>query len=281
MNIDLVIAYVDNQDPVWRKQFIDFCRQRNMNQKICELAGDRYQDIGLINYQLKLVEKNMPWINKIYLLLSNIEQAPKNLSDKVQIVLHKDFIFNEYLPTFNSTTIEMFLWNIKDLSEYFIYANDDMLPTKELSEKDFFEIGMIKINFKSDYLRNENVFRSQCYNSYQHVAKALNMSAEQYFYMVPYHSFTPMIKSHCKECFNLIKNDILRNIWAFRTTKQHNQYIFPIYEYLKYGVIPTQIDFCYTELKEDVNLNHQIVCINKICNNNNAKILISELNKLI
>ena len=159
MNIDLVIAYVDNQDPVWRKQFIDFCRQRNMNQKICELAGDRYQDIGLINYQLKLVEKNMPWINKIYLLLSNIEQAPKNLSDKVQIVLHKDFIFNEYLPTFNSTTIEMFLWNIKDLSEYFIYANDDMLPTKELSEKDFFEIGMIKINFKSDYLRNENVFR--------------------------------------------------------------------------------------------------------------------------
>ena len=32
------------------------------------------------------------------------------------------------LPTFNSTTIEMFLPKIPDLAEHFIYGNDDMYP---------------------------------------------------------------------------------------------------------------------------------------------------------
>ena len=145
MVIDFVIAYVDNTDIVWRKKYIDYCTKNRLQEKIVELSGNRYGGINFINWQIKLVNKNMPWVNKIYLLLSNIEQKPKDLPNNVEIVLHEDFIPYAFLPTFNSTTIEMFLWNIKGLSEHFIYANDDMLPIKPLKPSDFFEEDKIKI----------------------------------------------------------------------------------------------------------------------------------------
>ena len=143
--IDLVIAYVNNKDQVWRNTYIEYCKTHNLNKKIVDMVGCRYEGIDFLKYQLRLVEKNMPFIRNIYLLLSNKEQAPKDLPSNCHIVLHKDFIPQRYLPTFNSTTIEMFLWNIKGLGERFIYANDDMLPTGPLKPSDFFTRDKIKI----------------------------------------------------------------------------------------------------------------------------------------
>ena len=122
--IDYVIAYVDNTDNVWKQTYFDYCVKTNQRIKIVDMKTIRYEDnICLLPYQIKLVRKNMPFINNIYLLLSNIEQKPKDLPNDIKVVLHKDFIPNKYLPTFNSCTIEMFLWNIPNLSEKFIYAN--------------------------------------------------------------------------------------------------------------------------------------------------------------
>ena len=144
METDIVVAYVDNTDKVWLKTYIEYCERTNNRIKIGNLHSSRYEDIGLINYQLKLIEKNMPWIKNIFLLVSNKEQIPQGISDKVKPILHEQFIPLKFLPTFNSTTIEMFLWNIPNLSEHFIYANDDMLPTKPMLETDFFENGNSK-----------------------------------------------------------------------------------------------------------------------------------------
>lgn len=267
--IDLVIPYVDNTDKVWQKNYIEYCQTHNKRIKIADLHSQRYEDIGLINYQLRLAHKNLPFINKIYLLLSNIEQAPKDLPDYVSIVLHKDFIPYRYLPTFNSTTIEMFLWNIPNLSEFFIYANDDMIPCKPMKESDFFVKGKIRINFKNDPLNftNRNEFPYQCWNSMKNVMLALNMKFDDKEPILrPYHSFTPMNKSHCREIFKLMENKILPNIGAFRSVYQHNQYIFPLFEHYKYGTENTDIDFLYSEIVRDkpIDLNHQIVCLNII-----------------
>ena len=65
--IDMVIPYVDNTDKVWQKIFIEFCKNNRLEKKIADLHTDRYKDnLKLINYQLKLINKNMPWVNKIY-----------------------------------------------------------------------------------------------------------------------------------------------------------------------------------------------------------------------
>ena len=261
--IDLVIPYVNNQDEIWRNSFVRFCSRNNLKDRIVEMIGSRYGGITFIYNQLKLVRKNMPWIKNIYLLLSNKEQIIESfLPPNVKIVLHEEFIPGQFLPTFNSCAIEMFLWNIPNLSEYFIYANDDMLPTGKLSENDFFtENGKIKIDWREEEFNPcMNAYGYQCHNNCVDICKALG---ETYTTMYrPVHSFTPMIKSHCKEAFNLIKDKIVPHIRAFRTIYQHNQYIYPLYEKYRFGTEKSNIDFLYTELDKEFDLNHQIVCVN-------------------
>ena len=262
--IDIVIPYVDNTDKVWLKIYNDYCIRNNLREKIIDIKTDRYEDIGLINYQLKLINKHCKWVNKIFLLLMNREQAPKDLPSNVQIVYHGAFIPQKYLPTFNSTTIEMFLWNIKDLSEHFIYANDDMLPFKDLKPSDFFDdSGKIKIEWWNEDIREcRNMFRYQCLNSYKHIAYRLHKKVEDYKYIRPAHSWTPMIKSHCYNAYRLLEDVITKHIRAFRTEYQYNQYIYPIFEYFVYGACDSNIDFLYTQLQEDIDLDHDIVCLN-------------------
>ena len=262
--IDMVIAYVNNQDIVWRKTYIDFCRKNNLNNKVVDLVGARFGGINFIDYQLKLVEKNMPWINTIHLLLSNIEQKPKYIPSNCKVVLHHQFIPYKYLPTFNSTTIEMFLWNIPNLSEKFIYANDDMLPIGKLEPSDFFdESGKIKINWRErEFSFGVSVYGYQCYNNCVFLARELKQKWQDNRILCPEHSFTPMIRKHCKEAYNTLSKHIEKHIRAFRTIYQFNQYIYPLYEYLKYGTLDTSIDFLYTELSEDFDFNHQILCVN-------------------
>ena len=262
--IDLVIPYVNNNDLIWRKSYVNFCTRNNLREKIVDMLGDRYGGIDFIYYQLQLVKKNMPWVNKIYLLLSNQEQIiPSLLPQNCEIVLHEEFIPYQFLPTFNSTTIEMFLWNIPKLSEKFIYANDDMLPTMPLKPSDFFYGNKIKIKWQTqDFHQRCNVFGYHCMNNVKAICEKLKISYEKDKIFKPIHSFTPMIRLHCKEAFDLIKDKIIPHIRAFRTQYQYNQYIYPLYEYYKYGTLDSKIDFHYTELDKDFDLKHQIVCVN-------------------
>ena len=280
---DVVIPFVDNTDEVWKTIYIDFCKRNGLQNKIVDMKTDRYEDIGLINYQLKLINKHMPWVHKIYLLLMNREQAPKNLPSNVEIVYHARFIPQRYLPTFNSTTIEMFLWNIPNLSEYFIYANDDMLPFKDLQPSDFFtEDGKIKIEWWNENLKGiQSVFRYQCYNSYKHLAIRLHKKTNGLDYIRPAHSFTPMIKSHCKVAFDTLQDLITKHIRAFRTEYQYNQYIYPLFERFVYGTCDSNIDFLYTQFENNkIDLDHQIVCLNVIPRKLEKEIL-EELEKRI
>ena len=281
MVIDFVIAYVDNTDIVWRKKYIDYCTKNRLQEKIVELSGNRYGGINFINWQIKLVNKNMPWVNKIYLLLSNIEQKPKDLPNNVEIVLHEDFIPYAFLPTFNSTTIEMFLWNIKGLSEHFIYANDDMLPIKPLKPSDFFEEDKIKIRWqKQEFSENMTIFAYQCRNNVIALSRKLGVKVNLNEIIKPLHSFTPIIKSHAKESLYLIKDYVLKHIRAFRTIYQYNQYIYPLYEMWKYGTLDSDLDFFYTELDQDFTLDHDIVCINAEKKNNYVKQFLMEIKKI-
>lgn len=262
--IDFVVPYVNNNDNVWRNSFVDFCRKNGLKDRIVDLMSARFSGITYIYYLLKLVNKNMPWINKIYLLLSNIEQIDKSkLPSNCEIVLHEQFIPFAHRPTFNSTTIEMYLWNIPNLEEYFIYANDDMLPTGKLEPKDFFRNGKIKISWREqEWSPRSNMYSYQCRNGQMAIIKRLKAQYDTNNVLKPVHSFTPMIKSHCLECYKLLKDLVIPHIRAFRTQYQYNQYIYPLYERFKYGYYDSNIDFLYTELDTDFSLNHQIVCVN-------------------
>lgn len=60
---------------------------------------------------------------------------------KINIVNHKDFIPNKYLPTFNSVPIELNFHRIKGLADKFVYFNDDMFIIDKVKKSDFFKNG--------------------------------------------------------------------------------------------------------------------------------------------
>ena len=58
---------------------------------------------------------------------------------KLRFIKHEDYIPKKYLPTFNSHTIELNFNRIKELSERFVYFNDDMFIIDYMEKSDFFE----------------------------------------------------------------------------------------------------------------------------------------------
>ncbi len=135
MQIDIVIPWVDSNDPQWRREKNKYLPKEDIvNNEV------RFRSWDNLHYIFRGIEKYMPWINKIYFVTWGHLPSWLNVAnEKIVVVKHEDFIPKEYLPTFNSHTIELNLHRIKGLSEYFIYFNDDTFILDKLQEKDFFK----------------------------------------------------------------------------------------------------------------------------------------------
>ena len=66
--IDLVVTYVDDTDPVWKNA----AAQYNV-----ELASKRFRSWNIFKYWFRGVERCMPFIRTVHLVVSNAEQVPK------------------------------------------------------------------------------------------------------------------------------------------------------------------------------------------------------------
>ena len=134
--IDFVITWVDGNDSKWlekKKRYANNSLNKESNQIY------RYRDWGLLKYWFRCVEKFAPWVNKVYLITDH--QTPEWINTdnkKLVLVNHEDYIPSEYLPTFNSEVIELFINRIKGLSSNFVYFNDDMFITDYIDEEFFF-----------------------------------------------------------------------------------------------------------------------------------------------
>lgn len=136
--IDVVIPWVDDRDPNWRAQKAQYSGIKSEDN-----SDARYRDWDNLQYLFRGIEKFWPWVNKVYFITCG--QKPEWLNvqcEKLRLVNHTDYIPAEFLPTFNSNTIEMNLHRINDLSEHFIYLNDDFFPIRPLKPTDFFVDGL-------------------------------------------------------------------------------------------------------------------------------------------
>lgn len=134
--VDLVYLWVDDKDENWIKKRDSFL---NPELKSEAVACCRFRDNDELKMSLRSVEKHLPWINKIFVVTDG--QIPRWLdteNPKIEVVFHEQFIPQEYLPTFNSNVIEAFLHKIPGLSEYFLYANDDVFLNENLAPDFFF-----------------------------------------------------------------------------------------------------------------------------------------------
>ena len=118
MGIDFVILWVDGNDPKWQSEKATYDSNINDDSN----SASRYRDWGLLPYWFRGVEKFTPWVNKIHFVTWGHVPEFLNLNNpKLNIVNHKDFIPEEYLPTFSSHAIELNIHRIPGLSEKFIY----------------------------------------------------------------------------------------------------------------------------------------------------------------
>ncbi len=139
MDIDFVILWVDGNDPAWQAEKSKYQpHTENENNSV-----NRYRDWGLLPYWFRSVEKFAPWVRKIHFVTWGHTPKFLNLdSPKLNVVKHSEFIPEEYLPTFSSHTIEMNIHRIPDLSEHFVYFNDDMFMLRKFQPEDFFKNGL-------------------------------------------------------------------------------------------------------------------------------------------
>ncbi len=145
--IDFVITWVDGNDTEWLKEKNKYRIEKD-NQKNIDNRSIRYRDIDCLKYWFRAVEKYAPWVNKIYFVTyGHIPNWLNTSNEKIVVVNHKDIIPKEYLPTFNASAIELFLHRIPNLSNNFVYFNDDMFITDYVKEKDFFNNNIPCDNF--------------------------------------------------------------------------------------------------------------------------------------
>ena len=139
MNIDFVILWVDGGDEKW------LAEKNRYSQKKADYSSDvnRFRDFDNLQYWFRAVEKFAPWVNNIYFITWG--HLPKWLNvnaPKLRIINHRDYMPEEYLPTFNSNAIELNLHRIPELSEHFVLFNDDMFLLDYVEPEDFFIDGM-------------------------------------------------------------------------------------------------------------------------------------------
>ena len=131
--IDFVVTWVDQQDKKWLKRYKDNVLGNSSEELI------RFRDYGTLKYLFRGIEENAPWVRRVFLVTDG--QIPDWLNmdnPKIEIVDHKQIIDGEYLPTFNSNVIDWNLHKIPNLSENFVYFNDDMFLVKKTTPEDFF-----------------------------------------------------------------------------------------------------------------------------------------------
>lgn len=214
--IDIVYTYVNSTDPNWEKKFKQYSNT---------IDASRFNFHGEIYFSLRSVQKFFNWVNNIYIICDNqpfsLDFLDENFRQKIFFIDHKDIIPNKYLPLFNSEPIECFLWKIKNLSDYFIYLNDDIFFGNYIFYNDFFdENNVFKIYYQplNYYKDNNNLKKNRWLISHNSAELIFNNHFNTNLHISNFHISFNLNKHICKYTFNTF-NKYLKKTFKLRFRK--------------------------------------------------------------
>lgn len=270
--MDIVISFVDCKDKVWMKSYL-----RTIHKYNGFFPYHQFYNHNTIKYVLRGIDEFIPYVNNVFIVVSNIEQVPDYIDQsKVKIVLHKDFIPEKYLPLFNSTAIELFLHKIPGLGEEFVYFNDDMIPISHISYDDFFKDGIPCISFNTEQ-RDKTPAYKHCVLSFYEAKNTVEILTDKEIdtkdieLQIPQHSPTSLLKSVCDEASNIERHNSLLDFYItnIRMPRNINQYYWADILYFKKQYTSSNIKSYYTstlDIKdvdiEEVKKENKFICIN-------------------
>jgi hypothetical protein len=156
--IDAVYLWVDGSDPKWRDRKAAHSGETNSH----GTSQSRFTSRNELYFSIATLLRNAPWINRIWLVTDGQTPDLAELTDKVTIVDHRDFIPSEYLPTFNSHVITAHLHRIEGLAEHFLYLNDDILFGRPLLPTVWFDsVGRALVRYTRTTLPGFSVERPE------------------------------------------------------------------------------------------------------------------------
>lgn len=151
--IDFVLPWVDGADSAWLKQLKEYTLDSLGDKKV-----NRYRDWDNLHYLFRGIEKFAPWVRYVHFVTwGHIPEWLDVTHPKIKIVRHEDFLDKDNLPIFNSHAIEVNLHRIPDLSEQFVYFNDDTFLLKSVSSERFFKNGKPRDIFSLNALTDSKI----------------------------------------------------------------------------------------------------------------------------
>lgn len=203
MKIDLVYLWCDGSDENWLKEK-QYYQAQSGQLNINATDDSRFVQHDELKFSLRSVELYMPWINHIFIVTNGqIPQWLDTNNPKISIVTHKEIMPADALPTFNSNAIEACIPNIPNLSEHFLYANDDVFISGSV-EEDFF--------FASDgrpyvFLNPYNIAEDSLYSRQIHyVQNLIKEKYGKYYPLAPHHNIDAYRLSDVKKCIETFKD---------------------------------------------------------------------------
>lgn len=231
MKIDVVIPWVDGNDPVLREKRKQFGDPSALSRP--DVGGDtRYASLGEIHWCIRSINRFAPFINHIFIVTDGQDPHVESRIP-VSIVDHRVIFrdYQEYLPVFNSTSIETLIWNIPELSEHFLLMNDDFILARPVSEQDFFTpdgkavcYGRRRSSLWESFVYELSVLK----HGYRRATfkkaliKGCRMGGMKTSFIYLVHTPRPLFKSVFEDYYSAHPEDVISNIrFKFRSLGRH------------------------------------------------------------
>lgn len=232
-DVDLVYLWCDGRDQKWQRKRLRALKKANPNWTANGQDKSRSADNQELKYSLRSAMMYAPWIHKIYIITDG--QTPKwfNASNKkIKIVDLKEIMPSKHLPCFNSNVIESYMYKIKGLSEYFLYACDDMFFNRPVTKDFFFSADGKPYARLSRMPRAHKIIDSPYLQTLVRMSHLYEEKTGKRYYLNSYHSIDAYTKSFFKSMEKEFKDNL--KVWRqnqFRTT-QDLQRILLLYQAL-------------------------------------------------
>ena len=233
--IDAVITWVDGSEPNYKIKL-----EENLKNK--KIINRQYTQANEIDFCVASIIKFAPFIRKIFIVTD--KQKPKFSRirhmvslEKIEIIDHEE-IFRDNLdcmPSFNIRSIDALLFKIKNLSDKFIYFNDDMFLIRETNKKDWFKDNKAVLTGSWSKTYNKQLIKTiaqriknllnirPSFNAAQ--SKAANIVGFHNKYFKSFHCGRPQIKSVIKDFYNKNPQRLTNQIkYKFRDGRQYMPY---------------------------------------------------------
>lgn len=232
-DIDMVYCWCDGNDPEFQKRKNYYLAKEKGEHDSDSVGNHRFVDNEELRYSLRSLNMYAPWIHHVYIVTDR--QVPKWLNtdyEKVTVVDHSEIMPKEIIPCFSSPIIEQYITNIPELSECFLYGNDDMFFGRPIKPEFFFTssgnpIVYVKYFEKFKYIGDEADFMNK-YNSVSTWMKTnlnswkllYNQYGKHEFYVLA-HNIDAYRKTLFQESLKKYHDSLLRSIRSrFRNEKE-------------------------------------------------------------